>query len=222
MNNSNLFANKFPKANYLLYSPSTISSYFNNKMRSNGWKELEAKLSEWIQNSTSGSGEVPSKSDDSPSPVPDSHWVAPHNVHVAQSMQHNAAPSHSHQAAVQQTNMTPVTYESGTGKVDAMYNGPPNAYFNVQSYAHVANVYQQQNVKLETSDAYGPDPNEKAGYYTQANYQAAVSGYNYPPTSGLSMMDGFQVNPQLMQRFGYRGDPSQNFNMNGNRQSGLQ
>jgi transcriptional regulator with XRE-family HTH domain len=216
-------------ADILEVSPSTISSYFNNKSRSNGWKDLETKLSEWVQNGASGSGEVPSKSDDSPSPVPDSHSMAHSTVRSAQAVQHTVSQSHSHQAVIKQTtNITSVMYESGTGKVEATSyhtSSPPPQYYNMQGYTpQVANVYQQ-NAKMEPFDSYEPEPNEKAGYYTQTNYQAAVSGYGYAPTPSLSMMDGFQVNPQLMmQRFGYRRDPNQPFNsnMHGNRQSGLQ
>lgn len=208
-------------------SPSTISSYFNNKPRSNGWKDLETKLSEWLQNGTSGSGEVPSKSSESPSPVPDSHVVALNTLHAARSFQHTVAQSHVHQAVIKQTTTNLTSYESSSGKLEASYNNiPPNSYYIPNYTPQVANVYQQ-NAKMEPfTDAYGPDINEKAGYYTQTNYQAAVSGYGYPPTPSLSMMDGFQVNPQLIQRFAnYRGDPSQPFNISGthiNRQSGLQ
>eukprot|EP00029_Vermamoeba_vermiformis_P003237 TRINITY_DN1362_c0_g1_i1.p1 TRINITY_DN1362_c0_g1~~TRINITY_DN1362_c0_g1_i1.p1 ORF type:complete len:479 (-),score=14.97 TRINITY_DN1362_c0_g1_i1:44-1351(-) len=217
-------------ADILEVSPSTISSYFNNKSRSNGWKDLETKLSEWLQNGASGSGEVPSKSADSPGSVPDSHPVALSTVHAARTIQHTVAQSQSQVQAVikQTTNTTSVTFESGVGKIEASYNNNPNPSpgYYAQGYTpQVANVYQQ-SAKMEPFDAYGPEPNEKAGYYTQTNYQAAVSGYNgYTPTPSLSMMDGFQVNPHMLhQRYGYLRDPSQPFNSNtpGNRQSGLQ
>ncbi len=219
-----IFRNSQWKLTLFSASPSTISSYFNNKSRSNGWKDLETKLSEWLQNGASGSAEVPSKSADSPSSVPDSHPVAHSTVRAAQAIQHTVAQSHVHQAVIKQTtNMTSVTYESGPGKIEANYTAPAPGYYMAGYTPQVANVYQQ-SAKMEPFDAYGPEPNEKAGYYTQTNYQAAVSGYGYTPSPSLSMMDGFQVNPHLLHQRYFRGDPNQPFNSNlpGNRQSGLQ
>jgi len=211
----------------LYFSPSTISSYFNNKSRSNGWKDLETKLSEWLQTGSESAQATIKSNNYSPTSVPDLQSLPQSNIGTTSTVQHTIAQSH-HQALIKHTtNVTSVTYESGAGKLEASYApNVPSGYY-VHNYApQVANVYQQNSNKLDPF-SFGTEPTDKAGYYTQTNYQTAVSGYGYTPNPSLGLMDGFQVNPQLMyRRYHYNESPMNqqtlNSNTHNNKQPGLQ